>query len=140
MGFHWGREAIVDTLPPEVYANMKHAYTDPDLVLTDEQETAIPLLNFGTGEAIVDVATSSSRRVSRKKLKDVLTAGIGVQYCKRLVGLEHTANAVELRFEDGSSASGDVVIGADGSRSAVRGLISRPEHNTLETLPVFAVV
>src|SRR5437763_11077365 len=39
---------------------------------------------------------------------------------KKLVGLDERARRVTLRFEDGSRAQADAVIGADGGHSIVR--------------------
>jgi 2-polyprenyl-6-methoxyphenol hydroxylase-like FAD-dependent oxidoreductase len=49
--------------------------------------------------------------------------GIRIEYGKRLVGGDDTPTAITARFADGSTASGDVLIGADGTRSTVRTLI-----------------
>ncbi|MET8529981.1 FAD-dependent monooxygenase [Micromonospora sp. NPDC005172] len=49
--------------------------------------------------------------------------GVTFAYGKRLVGVEETDGGVTARFEDGSTASADVLVGADGIRSTVRGLI-----------------
>lgn len=49
--------------------------------------------------------------------------GISIEYGKRLIGVEQTAAGITARFSDGSNASADVLIGADGIRSAVRTLI-----------------
>ena len=50
-------------------------------------------------------------------------AGIAIEYGKRLVSVEDTATGVTARFADGSTASGGVLIGADGIRSTVRTII-----------------
>ena len=39
---------------------------------------------------------------------------------KQVVGLEEREDAVELKFADGSTATGDMLIGADGVKSVVR--------------------
>src|SRR5262245_53298751 len=43
---------------------------------------------------------------------------------RRVVGFSETADSVELKFADGSSARGDLLIGADGLKSIVRGQIA----------------
>jgi 2-polyprenyl-6-methoxyphenol hydroxylase-like FAD-dependent oxidoreductase len=53
----------------------------------------------------------------------VLAAGIGIEYGKRLVGAEEGPASVTAKFEDGSSATADILIGADGIHSLVRTLI-----------------
>jgi salicylate hydroxylase len=61
--------------------------------------------------------------ISRAGLRQLLLRGLEdrVAFDKRLVRYEHGADG-QLRacFADGSSASGDVLVGADGSSSAVR--------------------
>lgn len=61
--------------------------------------------------------------------------GISIEHGKRLVGVDETAGGVTARFADGSSASADILIGADGIRSTVRTLIDEhapgPSHTGL---------
>ena len=49
--------------------------------------------------------------------------GIAIEHDKRLVGVDETADGVTARFADGTEAYADVLVGADGIRSTVRGLI-----------------
>lgn len=49
--------------------------------------------------------------------------GVRVEYGKRLVDAEESQDGVTARFDDGTTATGDVLIGADGIRSTVRRLI-----------------
>jgi 2-polyprenyl-6-methoxyphenol hydroxylase-like FAD-dependent oxidoreductase len=49
--------------------------------------------------------------------------GIPIQYGKRLVGAEAGSNGVQVSFADGTRATGDLMIGADGIHSTVRGII-----------------
>ncbi len=52
-----------------------------------------------------------------------VAAGVPFEYEKRLVRVEEDGAGVTAHFADGSTASADVLIGADGVRSTVRGLI-----------------
>jgi 2-polyprenyl-6-methoxyphenol hydroxylase-like FAD-dependent oxidoreductase len=49
--------------------------------------------------------------------------GIRTEYGRRLVGVTETPDAVTAHFADGSQATADLLIGADGIRSTVRGLV-----------------
>jgi len=49
--------------------------------------------------------------------------GVRTEYGKRLSGAEQTPDGVIARFADGTEATADVLIGADGIRSVVRSLI-----------------
>lgn len=66
--------------------------------------------------------------VDRNELHRVLhdhavAAGVAMEYEKRLVRVEEDGTKITAHFADGSSATADVLIGADGVRSTVRGLI-----------------
>ncbi|MGW5441349.1 FAD-dependent oxidoreductase [Nocardia asteroides] len=50
-------------------------------------------------------------------------AGVGFRYDKRLTHVDEHADGVTAHFADGSTATADILIGADGIRSTVRGLI-----------------
>lgn len=64
--------------------------------------------------------------LSRSQLQDMLLSqacrrGIDVQFGKRLVAIDDMpGQPLVARFDDGSSAEGDFLIGADGVHSAVR--------------------
>jgi len=47
---------------------------------------------------------------------------------KKLAGLEQTGSRVRLRFEDGTSAEADAVVGADGVHSIIRDIIVGPDE------------
>jgi 2-polyprenyl-6-methoxyphenol hydroxylase-like FAD-dependent oxidoreductase len=49
--------------------------------------------------------------------------GIRTEHGKRLVGARETGDGVTARFADGTEATADILIGADGIRSTTRGLI-----------------
>jgi FAD-dependent urate hydroxylase len=54
---------------------------------------------------------------------EATTRGIAIEHGKRLVNAEPAGDGVRAVFEDGSEATGEVLIGADGVHSAVRRLI-----------------
>ncbi|WP_438484003.1 FAD-dependent monooxygenase [Streptomyces sp. S186] len=62
-------------------------------------------------------------RLFRALTDHALAEGIPFAYGKRLVGAEETADGVTAHFADGTSATADLLIGADGIRSTVRTVI-----------------
>jgi len=52
-----------------------------------------------------------------------LAGGVAIEYGKRLVDTQETATGITAGFADGSTASADILVGADGIRSTVRSLI-----------------
>ena len=64
-----------------------------------------------------------SRPICRIDLRQVLLEGLGaiVHFGKKFVGFDDTPEGrVIARFEDGTTASGDLLVGADGANSYVR--------------------
>ncbi|KAI0123535.1 putative monooxygenase [Xylariales sp. AK1849] len=79
-------------------------------------------------------------RASRVRLRRWLSSNIFINYGKRATKIEQTKEGVTVHFQDGTSATGDVLVGADGVNSYVREhVLSRPNSQTLRTTP-FAVV
>ncbi|MFJ2865306.1 FAD-dependent oxidoreductase [Kitasatospora sp. NPDC087314] len=90
------------------------------------------LIEDGKGGVLAEFAGLADlppgRVMRRAELYEVLQrrlreTGIEVRYGKRLVGAEEGADGVTARFADGSTATGDLLIGTDGTRSTVRTLI-----------------
>ena len=66
------------------------------------------------------VGRGNLQRVLRDR---AVEAGVEFHYDKRLVTVENTATSVTASFSDGTTATADVLLGADGVRSTVRTLI-----------------
>jgi 2-polyprenyl-6-methoxyphenol hydroxylase-like FAD-dependent oxidoreductase len=56
-------------------------------------------------------------RVERARLRDWLTHNLNIEYGKRFRRFEEHEAGVTAFFEDGTSAAGSVLIGADGTNS-----------------------
>ena len=62
---------------------------------------------------------------------------MSVEWGKKFVSYEETATGVTAVFEDGTRVTGELLVGADGSRSRVRA--QRCPELQLESLPVAVV-
>jgi len=60
-------------------------------------------------------------------LDETARRGVAIHYGKRLCGIEERPDSIVARFEDGSTAEGDVLLAADGVHSRVRAL-TMPAH------------
>lgn len=65
----------------------------------------------------------SRAELGRLLQSQAVEEGIPFEYGKRLASVDEHPTGITARFLDGSSATGDVLIGTDGIRSAVRNLI-----------------
>ena len=94
----------------------------------------------------------TSRMMPRARLFTALAEmarhhGVQVQHNKRMVEASNTGSGVVVRFDDGTEASGDILIGADGIHSQIRHVIDptapRPRYvpvlNVGHYIPDFTV-
>jgi salicylate hydroxylase len=74
------------------------------------------------GERIQSRYGAPYYHLHRADLHQAIAAGVAAQIRlgKKCSGLKSNADGVEIRFQDGSSAMADVVVGADGIHSTVR--------------------
>jgi FAD-dependent urate hydroxylase len=86
--------------------------------------TGRPLVNIDIA-AIVDRLGGSVRMVPRRVLLDRLLEGFPIERIRcstRVVGAVSTHDGVRIEFEDGAFADADLLIGADGLHSKIRGI------------------
>jgi hypothetical protein len=55
-----------------------------------------------------------SIRVNRARFREWLSTGLNIQWNKRLQSFDESSESVRAYFDDGTSAEGDLLIGADG--------------------------
>jgi FAD-dependent urate hydroxylase len=82
-----------------------------------------PLGEFGNPPGVPPMQFMFRHEIYRALLDEAARRGVRIEYGRRLDGAEETAGGVTARFGDGTTATGDVLIGADGIHSTVRGLI-----------------
>lgn len=57
-------------------------------------------------------------RADRVLLRQYLTTNIPCHMSKRAISFQESPESVTVRFEDGTSATGTILVGADGTNSA----------------------
>ncbi len=78
---------------------------------------------------IADRLGAPVRMVPRRILLERLLEGFPAERIRcnaRAVGFVHSHNGVRVEFDDGGSAEGDLLIGADGLHSIVRDMVGAP--------------
>ncbi|KAL8974400.1 MAG: hypothetical protein Q9197_001369 [Variospora fuerteventurae] len=120
MAIHWSLDRLETLLPPEVYAEMERASCNPAIPI--EAGGNYPIIHAETGNMLAGVPYKKGLRVPRSKMRKLCGEGLVVQYGKHLDSItfgEHE-QGVTAMFADGTSVSGTLVVGADGTRSKVR--------------------
>lgn len=74
-------------------------------------------------------------RAERRRLRDWLSTNIPVQWGKHVKEIEHNEQGVSVHFEDGTSANGDILVGADGIHSVGMYYLDQPLKITRLTWP-----
>jgi len=117
-----GAAALRACLPAEIYQQFLAESGRPARSVTFLDHRLKTLLAFSLPD--VDRASPKAERpIARAALRRVLLTGLDdiVHFGKRLVVCEETPDGRDVaRFEDGTSASGDLVVGADGANSPTR--------------------
>jgi 2-polyprenyl-6-methoxyphenol hydroxylase-like FAD-dependent oxidoreductase len=90
-------------------------------VFMDERGKSLRRLPYGDPRRYGQPAVSMSRALLFGLLAEELRRQeIPIHYEKRVSDVEENGDSVTITFADGGSAQGDLLIGADGVRSAVR--------------------
>ncbi|MCJ1396712.1 hypothetical protein MMC18_009604 [Xylographa bjoerkii] len=79
-------------------------------------------------------------RVTRSKIRDWLGTHIDIQWNKRFVRYEESDHGVTAFFEDGTSATGEMLIGCEGINSQVRTQLFSPNSPQLNRVCTGAIV
>ncbi|KAF2133040.1 FAD/NAD(P)-binding domain-containing protein [Dothidotthia symphoricarpi CBS 119687] len=138
MGLHWGGPALQSLMLPESWARLQEVQVDPH-VPTKALDT-LNWLQGDTGESLAAFTFGPFYRLRRSKLRALLSQGLDIQYDKRLASITyaHDGQSVTAHFDDGTSATGRLLAGADGARSATRSLLLGPDLGAIHRIPFAA--
>lgn len=118
--------AAGEVLTPDLYALFEQTaqWTQPYTTILGRDLSVIKRMmtqdDLGHAAWPIDDGPPVHANVDRATLRQILLAGLDVQYGKALDGYETAADGVTAAFADGTIARGSVLVGADGIRSAVR--------------------
>ncbi|KAF2192840.1 FAD/NAD(P)-binding domain-containing protein [Zopfia rhizophila CBS 207.26] len=134
-GIYWAQSNLLECLPPELADKLLAVQVDSH---TPDQDDVLPVFNATTGDRMVDLPAPFSLRLQRRKFLQLIATGIDIQYSKRLINVESDGTTVTATFEDGSSESGTLLIGAEGAHSQVREYLMGKEKAALLPSPIVA--
>ncbi|GAA1614750.1 NAD(P)/FAD-dependent oxidoreductase [Nonomuraea maheshkhaliensis] len=138
-----GSTALHACLPPALWEVLVATAGDPGPGISFRDERMRPLVRIGRdGGRKPDPLdpTAGRHAVSRVTLRKILLAGLDdvVRFGKECTGFSRTGDGtVSAEFADGTTATADVLVAADGAGSRVWGQL-RPEAGRT-TLPATAV-
>ncbi|MEE6261844.1 FAD-dependent oxidoreductase [Plantactinospora sonchi] len=100
-------------------------FDTPRITVTSGSGRKLGELSYGTARSGGIVSRTVKRSDLYRALREqAANSGVRFEYGKRLVDAEETGDGVLARFADGSTATGDLLIGADGLRSRTREIIA----------------
>ncbi|MBI3237112.1 MAG: FAD-dependent monooxygenase [Chlamydiales bacterium] len=124
-----GMAALTALLTPEKMSRLSTArVADVGNGFTCANEKMEPLFKIPSGQ---DAAV----QLLRSELRHLLQEDIPIQWNKRLVMIEEKKTQVVAHFEDGSYATGNFLVGCDGSGSTLRELLPSVYGNSLGSIP-----
>ncbi|KAK5090649.1 hypothetical protein LTR05_000824 [Lithohypha guttulata] len=123
MSIQWGLPLLKTCFDEDKYNKLSTTAVDPNF--EPPEPGKVPTFNGETGEWIIDIPLVRTYRVSRRKFRAFCAEDINVQYDKKLKDIVYsdTDTTVTAQFEDGSSATGTLLVGAEGTHSLTRHLI-----------------
>lgn len=129
-----GGRALKSCLPPKTFERLAITSGEPSQGVTflDHRMNRLLGIDFAHSDRLSD---ESERPIGRAALRRVLLEGLDeqVHFGKKFVGYERDADGLATAlFADGSTATADLLVGADGANSAVR-MQLLPKAKRIET-------
>lgn len=119
MGVAANQRRVADELQAAVGKDMPSIYeTNHLLPLTLPAQIVFTGSRSPGRQGVKSEAAHPVLRASRHRLRAWLARDIDIQYNKAAVRVEEAGDQVTVYFKDGTHATGDVLVGADGTKSA----------------------
>lgn len=147
MGLHWGAPCLKSLIPDEFWSRIQSVQVDPSRPPTETDH--LDFMNAQSGEVMASIPVPFFYRLRRRKLRGLLVEGLDVRFGMRVVDVRYhdddadrgtgtgTGMATAL-FQDGSSITARLIVGADGARSVVRQSLLGPVNSMTNRLPYCA--
>lgn len=131
---HWALPALKACLPPVLFDRLSTIQVDPQQGIRDTGRFLF--LDLSTAEPKYVIPPSPRLRINRLKFRSLLAEGLDVQWNKTFSSFRiNEAGLVEVTFQDGTTTTGSLVIGADGSSSRTRRFLLGEDAGKLNQLP-----
>ncbi|KAL8672565.1 MAG: hypothetical protein Q9168_002970 [Polycauliona sp. 1 TL-2023] len=136
-GIYHAKPQFDECVGEYISSRIKSALVDPIRGLSDKD--VLPMINAQTGEVLGKIPTPNVLRLNRSKFRALIAEGLDIQYSKRFRSVEcpSDSDTVTVTFEDDTTATGNLLIGADGANSRVREFLLGKEKAALQPLALF---
>ncbi|KAL8708411.1 MAG: hypothetical protein Q9220_006701 [cf. Caloplaca sp. 1 TL-2023] len=135
---HWSLDTFISLLPDHIVDQLPQVYVDPEASKRGENGHFL-FFDLRSGETRWKVPPNKRIRVSRERLRALLLEGLNVQWSHTLHSISTShPTTVTAHFTDADSATGTLLVGADGLRSRTRSalLAHNPQLAINHVLPV----
>jgi 2-polyprenyl-6-methoxyphenol hydroxylase-like FAD-dependent oxidoreductase len=133
MTIHWALSALEDILPNKLVNKIDDVQVDPEQGRKDNGNFLF--LDLSTGETKFRIPPNKRRRVGRDRFRKAMTEGLDVEWNKKISDVKTDGDkGVTAVFEDGTQATGRILVGVDGSNSTVRKFL-RPDDYKNTQIP-----
>ncbi|RFU31575.1 hypothetical protein B7463_g4763, partial [Scytalidium lignicola] len=131
---HWALPALKSCLPAELFDRLSTIQVDPQQGIKDTGRFLF--LDLSTAEPKYVIPPSSRLRINRLKFRSLLAEGLDIKWNKQFTGFKTNADGlVEVTFQDGTSTTGSLLVGADGSSSRTRRFLVGEDRGRLNQIP-----
>ncbi|KAI1776395.1 FAD/NAD(P)-binding domain-containing protein [Hypoxylon cercidicola] len=139
MACHWASPMLASLLGEAKWSRINEALVDPHLPIKEVEKC--PLYNGKTGEQVNEMVLPNLHRILRGRLRSFIakdTIDVNLGKTLETISYAEDGRSVTAHFADGTSETGRLLVGADGSQSRVRTLLVGPERAKLKKLPLAA--
>ncbi|TVY40613.1 putative FAD-dependent monooxygenase [Lachnellula subtilissima] len=132
---HWALPALKECLSPAIYERLSTIQVDPEEGRSNNGRFVF--LDLSTAEPRYEIPPSERLRINRLKFRSLLAEGVDVNWGKQISGFDlELEDCIQVKFADGTSTKGSLLVGADGSGSRTRRTLVGDEVAKLYHLPV----
>jgi 2-polyprenyl-6-methoxyphenol hydroxylase-like FAD-dependent oxidoreductase len=138
MGLHWGAPSLKRLMPDDWWSRVQSLQVDPHVPTKDED--TLSFLQGDDGSTLVAFTFGPFYRLKRSKLRELMCQELDIHYNKCMSNITYAEDgqSVTAHFDDGTSATGRILVGADGARSTTRRILLGPELSAINELSYVA--
>ncbi|KAM3414140.1 putative monooxygenase [Cercospora zeina] len=149
-GIYWAQVPLQECLPEHLAKQVEDAQVDDYRAGEDE---VMSIYNGKTGELLRELPAPYNIRLARKRFLRLISQDVDIQWNKKLTHVSSCSSSSSAQndttktatatatFSDGTTATGNLLIGAEGAHSLVRDfLLSSPSLSALQPSPLVSSV